>query len=134
MLRFARGLLYFFRFHFVFLFVKSYVGWEICTLASHLFCFQSEGGVKILGLVGVVTNLGGIFVGGVSTPLHAMRTPIMRSGYKLDSVTPSSLNQRSSESKYNMWTFWATLRKQRVNIKWFFFENQDYYEDMVDLC
>ena len=41
-------LLHFFRFHFVFLFVKSYVGWEVCALASHLhvFCFQSnrEGG------------------------------------------------------------------------------------------
>ena len=48
MLRFALGFLYFFRFHFVFLFVKSYVGWEICALASHLhvFCFQLEGGVK----------------------------------------------------------------------------------------
>ena len=50
MLRFVIGLLYFFRFHFVFLFVKIYVGWEVCALASHLhvFCFQSEGGVKHL--------------------------------------------------------------------------------------
>ena len=31
-----------------FLFVKSYAGWEVCGLASHLhvFCFQSEGGSK----------------------------------------------------------------------------------------
>ena len=50
MLRFSLGFQYFFRFNFVFLFVKSYVGWEICVLASHLhvFCFQSEGGVKNL--------------------------------------------------------------------------------------
>ena len=84
MLRFALGLLYFFRFDFAFLFVKSYVGWEICALASHLvFCFQSEGGVKSLRTwgrggnfrTGGVTNLGiwggGIFAG-VSNPLHAM--------------------------------------------------------------
>ena len=36
MLRFVLDLLYFFRFYFVFLFVKSYVGWEFCALASHL--------------------------------------------------------------------------------------------------
>ena len=58
------GLLYFFRFHFVFLFVKSYVGWEVSALVSHVnvFCFQSKGGEskkfedwgcqKILGLGG----------------------------------------------------------------------------------
>ena len=49
MLRFALGLLYFFRFHFVFLFVKSYVGWEICAFTAHLhvFCFQLEGQQKV---------------------------------------------------------------------------------------
>ena len=33
-----------------FLFVKCYVGWQVCALASHfhVFCFQSEGGVKSL--------------------------------------------------------------------------------------
>ena len=31
-----------------FLFVDSYVGQEVCALASHLFCFQSKGGVKSL--------------------------------------------------------------------------------------
>ena len=52
MLRFALGLLYFLRFHVVFLFVKSYVGRKICALASHLHVFVSSqrGAVKILGL------------------------------------------------------------------------------------
>ena len=85
MLRFLLGLLYFFRFHFVFLFAKSYVWWEVCALASHLhaFCFQSGeskkfddwGELKIFR-TGEVTDLGKgvIFTGGgVSTPLHAMR-------------------------------------------------------------
>ena len=33
-----------------FLFVKCYVGWQVCALASHfhVFCFQLEGGVKSL--------------------------------------------------------------------------------------
>ena len=86
MLRFVLGLLYFFRLHFVFLFVKSYVGWEACALVSHLhvFCFQSKGGVKYLRTggegvknlrtvaVGRVTNLerGWYFCWGGSTPLH----------------------------------------------------------------
>ena len=49
MLRFALGLLYFLRFHVVFLFVKSYVGRKICALASHLHVFVSSqrGAVKI---------------------------------------------------------------------------------------
>ena len=44
MLRFTLVMLYFFRFHFVFLFP------EVRALASHLyvFCFQSEGGIKSL--------------------------------------------------------------------------------------
>ena len=61
MLRLVLCLLYFFRFHFAFLFAKSYVGWEVCGLASHLhvFCFKLEGkkkfedwgkGIKKLGL------------------------------------------------------------------------------------
>ena len=65
-----------------FLFLKSYVGWEICALASHLhvFCFQLEGGVKSLRTGGGgLKNLGlggyyfggggGIFVVGASTPI-----------------------------------------------------------------
>ena len=71
MLRFVLGLLYFFRFHFVFVVFFSYVGWEVCAFASHVnaFCFQSKGGrVKCLrtggwGLkdfrTGVVLLLGG---------------------------------------------------------------------------
>ena len=74
MLRFVLGLLYFFRFHFVFLFVKSYVGSEVCALASHLvFCFQSEGrsqtfenlgggGVKIFRAQGLPIWGGGTFI------------------------------------------------------------------------
>ena len=48
MLRFVLDLLYFFRFYFVFLFVKSYVGREFCALASHLhvLLFPIGGGVK----------------------------------------------------------------------------------------
>ena len=71
MLRFALGLLYFFLQISLF-FVKSYVGWEICALASHLhvLCFQSEGGIKSLRTAGGeiknfmtwwVTDLGGYF-------------------------------------------------------------------------
>ena len=53
----SSDLLYFFRFYFIFLFVKSYVGWEVCALASHLFvshvlCFQLERGVKSLRIWG----------------------------------------------------------------------------------
>ena len=49
MLRFVLGLLHFLRFHLVFLFVKSYVGFKVCALASHLhvFCFQSKRGSKM---------------------------------------------------------------------------------------
>ena len=89
MLRFALGLLYFLRFHVVFLFVKSYVGRKICALASHLHVFVSSqrGAVKILvwggGGGGVRlkdfrTGEGlpiwgwGSFCFGVSTPLHAI--------------------------------------------------------------
>ena len=45
MLRLVLCLLHFFRFHFAFLFAKSYVGWEVSGLASHLhvFCFKLEG-------------------------------------------------------------------------------------------
>ena len=76
MLRFVLGLLYFFRFHFVFLFVKSYVGSEVCALASHLvFCFQLEGrsqtfenlgggGLKFLGLRGYQFGEGVLLFGG----------------------------------------------------------------------
>ena len=46
MLMFVLGLLYFFRFHFVFLFVKSYDWWEVCEL------HKDWGGVLLLrGLV-----------------------------------------------------------------------------------
>ena len=68
-LRFVLGLLCFFRFQFLFLLVKSYVGWKVCALASHLhdFCFQSEGGVKNLKTRGGIT-IWGYFCWGVSTP------------------------------------------------------------------
>ena len=49
MLRFVLGLLYFFRFHFVLLFVKSCerMGYDICALDSHLhdFCW-GEGAAQ----------------------------------------------------------------------------------------
>ena len=48
---FVLGLLYFFRFHFVFLFVKSYDWWEVCELHK---------------------DWGGTFAERLSTPLHAM--------------------------------------------------------------
>ena len=89
MLRFALGLLYFLRFHVVFLFVKSYVGRKICALASHLHVFVSSqrGGVKSFSMGWVVGGVRlkdfrtgaelpiwgwGSFCFGVSTPLHAM--------------------------------------------------------------
>ena len=58
-----------------FLFVKSYVGWEICALASRLHVFVSIGGEskKKNFRTGEVTDLREvIFAGRVSTPLHAM--------------------------------------------------------------
>ena len=75
MLRFLLGLLYFFRFHFVFLFAKSYVWWKVCALGSHLhaFCFQSGESKKFDDWgelknfrTGEVTDLGKgvIFAGG----------------------------------------------------------------------
>ena len=62
MLRFALGLQYFSRFHFVLLFAKNFVGLEICVLALrlHVFCFQLEGGVKSLRTGGLkILGLGG---------------------------------------------------------------------------
>ena len=78
MLRFVLSLLYFFRFHFVFLFVKSDVGGEVCALASHLHanCFQTRGrrgslragggggGSKHFRTGGVTNLEGGTFDGG----------------------------------------------------------------------
>ena len=84
MLRLALGFRYFLWYHFVFLFVKSYAGWDICVSASHLhvYCFQLEGGVKSLrtgGLKSVRTGWlliwrGGYFClgGGGGTPLHTL--------------------------------------------------------------
>lgn len=64
MLRFILVMLYFFRFHFVFLFP------EVRALASHLyvFCFQSEGVIKSLKTGGLKNfRIGGLpfFWGGV---------------------------------------------------------------------
>ena len=79
MLKLLLGLLYFFRFHFVFLFLKSYVRWEVCPLASylHVFCFQSERWVKSLrtGEVKKMLGLGwGYFCWGRGSvpPWHTM--------------------------------------------------------------
>ena len=70
MLRFALGLLYFLRFHVVFLFVKSYVGRTICALASHLHVFVSNqrGVVKSfsMGWVGGGVRLKDFRTGGVT--------------------------------------------------------------------
>ena len=89
MFRSILGLLYFFRFNFAFLFVDSYIRWEVCALASHhhVFCFKSKDEVKSLRTGGEVKHFrtGGVTVlwgrlflplqggGDVSTPLHAMK-------------------------------------------------------------
>ena len=57
--------MFLFRFHFVFLFVKSYAEWEVFPFSYlHVFCFQSEGGgeeykVKVTDLRGLSLLEGG---------------------------------------------------------------------------
>ena len=95
MLRFVLGLLYFFKFQFAFLFIKSYVGWEVCALALHLHVFLFPLGSKLF-------EDGG---GGGRTGLDPITCHGILCNYYIKKFFNPSLNPR---------------RRQKINLHFFF--------------